>query len=114
MTDTSTAHHNEIVLVGRITSPAVERVLPSGDVISSWRLTVDRDGSGFDVVDCSAWTARTKRSAAAWQKGDVVEVRGALRRRFWRSAGGVASAYDVEVATARRVSGSLTRPQKRG
>jgi single-strand DNA-binding protein len=113
MTDTATPHRNEIVLVGRVTSPAAERVLPSGDTITSWRLTVDRDGgAGFDVVDCTAWAARTKRSAASWQKGDVVEVTGALRRRFWRAAGAVASAYDVEVHTARR-RGALTRPRRR-
>src|SRR5437763_15582752 len=114
MTDTPNPHRNEIALVGRITSPAAERVLPSGDTIVSWRVTIDRDGGGFDVVDCSAWTAKTQRSAATWAKGDVVEITGALRRRFWRSGGALASAYDVEVATARRVTGSLTRPRKRG
>lgn len=98
-------HRNEIVLVGRITSPPVERELPSGDVVRSWRLTVDRvDGSGrFDVVDCTAWTPRLRRTSSAWGKGDVVEVTGALRRRFWRAGASVASICDVEVLRARRI-----------
>jgi single-strand DNA-binding protein len=119
MTDRSPGHRNEIVLVGRITSPPAPRVLPSGTPICSWRITVDRAGAdGFDVVDCTAWTARTRRSAAAFGRGDVVEVTGALRRRFYRAGGGVASACDVEVRTARRLrrGGSaegVTRPRRR-
>jgi single-strand DNA-binding protein len=119
MTDTAHEHRNEVVLVGRITSPPAERVLPSGDPICSWRITIDRGGdAGFDVVDCTAWTARNRRSAAAWDKGDVVEITGALRRRFYRAGGGVASACDVEVRTARRLhrrgtATEVTRPRKR-
>jgi len=129
MTETGTAHRrdathgeeathrNEIVLVGRVTTPATERVLPSGDVVQQWRVTVDRAGAdgGFDVVTCTGWTARTRRAAATWQRGDVVEVAGALRRRVWRTGGGaVASLYEVEVSKARRVAVGLTRPRKRG
>ena len=114
MTDTPTTHRNEVTLVGRITTPAAERVLPSGDTICSWRLSVERDDRpGVDVVDCTAWAARTKRSAASWTKGDVVEITGALRRRFWRAGGALASAYDVEVLNARRVSAAVSRPRKR-
>lgn len=114
MTDTATTHRNEIVLVGRITSAPVERILPSGDTICSWRVTVDRDDTvGFDVLDCTAWTARNRRSAARWVKGDVVEITGSLRRRFWRAGASVASACDVEVHTARRVASAATRPRTR-
>ena len=108
MADKAHEHRNEVVMVGRITSPPAERVLPSGDPICSWRLTVDRGGGGFDVVDCTAWTARNRKCAAAWEKGDVVEVTGALRRRFYRAGAGVASACDVEVHTARRLHRSVT------
>ena len=107
MTDTATEHRNEVVLVGRVTSPAAERVLPSGDTITSWRITIDRDDEGRDVVDCTAWTARLQRSSLAWQKGDVVEINGAIRRRFWRAAAGLGSATEVEVTSA------TTRPRKR-
>ena len=36
--------------------------------------------------------------------GDVVEVTGALRRRFFRGGGGVQSRYDVEVSALRRMT----------
>src|SRR5947199_9635846 len=88
MTETAIEDRNEVVLVGRITSPAAERVLPSGDTITSWRVTVDRRDDGRDVVDCTAWSARIQRSSLGWQKGDVVQVTGALRRRFWRASAG--------------------------
>jgi single-strand DNA-binding protein len=115
MTDSLHEHRNEVVLVGRVTSPAAERILPSGDPISSWRITVERGGdTGYDVVDCTAWTARNRRSAATWVKGDIVEITGALRRRFYRAGGSVASACDVEVYTARRVSRGVTPSGRAG
>jgi single-strand DNA-binding protein len=105
-------HRNEITLVGRVTSLPTERVLPSGDSICSWRIAVDRAGpaAGFDVVDCAAWTARPRRAAASWSHHDVVEIEGALRRRFY--SGG--SICEVEVKRARRLAPALTRPRTRG
>jgi single-strand DNA-binding protein len=101
----TTGHRNEIVIVGRVTSPPEERELPSGDVVRSWRVTVDREEGSHDVIDCTAWTARLQRSVSGWAKGDVVEVAGALRRRFWRTPSGpVASRCEVEVLRAKRVS----------
>jgi single-strand DNA-binding protein len=78
----------------------------------SFRLVVPRatqaaraDGvrrPSIDTIDCVAWPARVRRAALAWQPGDTIEVEGALRRRFWRSAGGgPASRCEVEVAAAR-------------
>ena len=113
MTDTSTEHRNEVVLVGRVTSPATERVLPSGDTITSWRVTIDREGEGRDVVDCTAWGRRLQRSALGWQKGDVVEIIGALRRRFWRGAAGLGSATEVEVLQAKRLTSTAAAPRRR-
>lgn len=115
MSEDETEHRNEIILVGRVTSPATERKLPSGDVIHQWRVTVDRPGAegGRDVVDCTAWTARLQRSAASWRKGDVVEVQGSLRRRFWRGHGGtLGSSCEVEVRRARRLAAAPPRPRK--
>ena len=36
--------------------------------------------------------------------GDVVEVEGSLRRRFWRVGAGAASRSEVEVTRVRRVA----------
>jgi single-strand DNA-binding protein len=38
------------------------------------------------------------------QPGDIVEVRGSLRRRFWRAGPGAVSRTEVEVVRLRRVA----------
>jgi single-strand DNA-binding protein len=100
------AHRNEVVLAGRLAAAAVDKALPSGDHIVTWRLIVDRptaDASRkVDLVDCTAFAARVRRQALAWTAGDVIEVSGGLRRRFWRGAGGLQSRCEVEVASASR------------
>jgi single-strand DNA-binding protein len=40
--------------------------------------------------------------AARWSAGDMLEIQGALRRRFWRGAGGTASRCEVEVSAAKK------------
>ena len=105
---------NEVTLVGRVSAAAEERELPSGDVLVSWRLIVDRPPQRraapaggravvVDTVDCVAFTAAVRRTAHALAAGDVVRVEGALRRRFWRAGGGPSSRTEVEVAAVRRL-----------
>ena len=99
-------HRTEIVIVGRVSAPPEDRVLPSGDEITTWRVVVDRDQTtpGHDTLDCTAWTSRLRKTASAWTKGDVVVVEGALRRRHWRTpAGTPASGYTIEVSRAKRL-----------
>lgn len=36
------AARNEVLLVGRLSAPVEQRTLPSGDVLATWRLVVDR------------------------------------------------------------------------
>lgn len=109
------AARNEVILVGRLAALPVDVELPSGDVLKTWRLVVDRSPSKravpegvrpttVDVVKCVGWTAVVQRAAASWQVGDVVAVEGALRRRFWRTPGGPSSTHEVEVRKAKRVS----------
>jgi single-strand DNA-binding protein len=62
------------------------------------------DRRGFDAIDCTAFTARLRRSALGWQPGSVIEVTGALRRRFWRGSAGLASICEVHVTAAGKVS----------
>lgn len=98
---------NEVVLTGRVSGAPVCREMPSGDEVWTWRLVVRRGAatSGsrqtVDVVDCAAWSARVRRSVRGWSDGDVVEVSGALRRRFYRGGTGTASRCEVEVERAR-------------
>lgn len=115
-----TAPRNEVVLVGRVPAAPEERELPSGDVLVTWRLVVGRPpgrrppegvrATTVDTLDCVAWSAATRRAAAALLPDDVVEVTGALRRRFWRAGAGAASRCEVEVSSVRRVSRRPPRP----
>jgi single-strand DNA-binding protein len=104
---------NEVLLVGRLAAAPEERALPSGDVLSTFRVVVDRPptarstgprGATVDTLDCVARGAALRRAAQGWRAGDVLEVRGALRRRFFRTAGGTTgSRYEVEVVRGKRL-----------
>ena len=111
---------NEVVLVGRVSAPAEERELPSGDVIATWRLVVDRPPPGraraagqrvpkVDTVDCVVWTPKLRRAVRGFAAGDVVAVEGALRRRFWRAGAAAVSRCEVEVVSARRLARQASR-----
>lgn len=113
MSADTTDHRNEVLLVGRVSAAPEVRTLPSGDEITTWRLVVARDGvaegrPAQDTIDCTAWSSRTRRSASAWAAGDVVEVEGALRRRFWKTPAALASRCEVEVSRVRRVAKAAT------
>jgi single-strand DNA-binding protein len=101
---------NAVRLRGRVSSAPVERELPSGTAITTFRVSVARARSpmtagsrqAVDWVDCTAWGARARRSVGGWAVGDEVEVTGALRRRFFRAGDGSSTRLEVEVLTARR------------
>jgi len=100
---------NSVELAGRVSGEPEARVLPSGDDLVTLRLVVARPAGGpVDTIDLACWSRSSRRSAARLTDGDHVHVTGALRRRFFRTPGGAASRYEVEVAklTRRRVSGS--------
>ena len=101
---------NDVVLCGRLAAPAEQRKLPSGDVVLTARIIVNRDASSqsksrqrVDTIDCVAWQGRIQRTMRSWQSGDVVQIAGALRRRFYRGGAGVVSRTEVEVKKARRL-----------
>jgi single-strand DNA-binding protein len=106
-------HCNEVHLVGRLAAEPVRRELPSGDVLVQFRVVVDRGPSlrgtagrrtpTIDTLDCTAWRKDVQRSLGSYVAGDVIEVTGALRRRFWRSPGGPASRSEVEATRLRRL-----------
>ncbi|MBZ5740728.1 single-stranded DNA-binding protein [Nocardioides mangrovi] len=104
-TETAQEAVNEVRLVGRVSQAPEERVLPSGDVVWTFRVVVPRPpGAGrttVDALECAAWTARARRSVASWRPDDVVEVCGAIRRRFFRSGAGAASRVEVEMTSGR-------------
>ena len=108
---------NEVLLCGRVSTAPERRELPSGTTILTLRVSVPRSPSpmvkgskqGSDWVDCVAWGARQRRQVTGWVVGDVVEVRGALRRRFYRGGTGTAMRLEVEVLGGRRVTRATVR-----
>lgn len=99
---------NTVELVGRVSGAPDARVLPSGDDLVTMRLVVPRPTGGpVDTIDLACWSASARRAALRLSDGDRVHVTGSLRRRFFRTPGGPASRYEVEVAkvSRRRVSG---------
>lgn len=102
---------NEVLLRGRVSGDPEERELPSGSVLVSFRLVVTRSRTPMtaaskpvsDWVECTAWGARVRRQAGGWADGDQVEVRGALRRRYYRAGGQSRTSVDVEMLGGRLV-----------
>ncbi|RFU19266.1 single-stranded DNA-binding protein [Geodermatophilus marinus] len=99
---------NDVVLRGRLSAPAEVRSLPSGDALVTFRLVVRRPeprvrGQSVDVLTCISYDRALQRRAAAWVAGDVVEVQGALQRRFWRTPSGTASVCEVNCLRGRKV-----------
>ena len=98
---------NEVRIVGRVSQQPDERVLPSGDVVWTFRVVVPRVAGAaqgrqqVDALDCAAWSARARRSVATWRVDDVVEVSGAVRRRFFRSGEAAVSRFEVEMTAGR-------------
>jgi single-strand DNA-binding protein len=106
---------NEVRLAGRISAGPEERVLPSGDVLWTFRIVVPRPPAsragvraGVDALECAVWGGRVRRSVAGWGEGDLVEVTGAMRRRFFRTAAGAASRVEVEVTSGRLIRRAAT------
>lgn len=109
----SPSHVNEVTVVGRLADGVTERTLPSGDRLVDFRVVVDRpeqrgtrhrSRTTVDTLDCVVWTGRLRRQVTGWTAGDLVQVTGSLRRRFWRaSSGSPGSRYEIEVEQARRV-----------
>ena len=115
MSATTGRHRNEVTLVGEIAEPPAERELATGDQIVTFRLAVAPEGASPGSFDCSVSNPRSRRAALGWQRGDLVEVSGALRRRFYRSAGGTRPFPVVEAERVRRIgSGVKPRRQTRG
>ncbi|MGY1594972.1 single-stranded DNA-binding protein [Geodermatophilus sp. SYSU D00965] len=99
---------NDVVLRGRLSAPAELRTLPSGDTLVTFRLVVRRPeprarGQSVDVLSCITYDRALQRRVAAWEPGDVVEIEGALQRRFWRTPNGTASVCEVNCRRGRKV-----------
>ena len=119
------AHRNDVLLIGELAAPPQVRTLPSGDEVLAFRLTVrsapDRVRSATklaaagspthqtDSLECAAWRPVLQTRLQRCGVGDVLEISGALRHRFWRGPGGLASRYEIEADKIRVVTRAPTR-----
>lgn len=99
-------HVNEIVLVGRLSGEPEWKALPGGGHVVVWRLIVEHPNArspqdAIDTIRCVAFRPDVQEGVRAWRHGDLIEVRGALRHRFWRGPSGPRGLYEVEAAHAR-------------
>lgn len=112
---------NTVHLRGRVSGVGDERVLPSGDSLVTLRVVVPRpprrrapagEGKGpraqVDTIEVACWSAATRKVATGLTETDIVEVDGALRRRFFQVGGGAASRYEVEASKVSRVRAKKT------
>lgn len=95
---------NSVQLVGHVSGEPVERLLPSGDHLVTFRVVVPRSPAArrrtrqsVDTLECSAWSARVRRAAVRLATGDQIAVSGELRRTFRRGRAGVRSWVTVDV-----------------
>ncbi|QBF46026.1 single-stranded DNA-binding protein [Janibacter limosus] len=103
MADTTTDERvhetNQVEITGRVSGDPTVREMPSGDELVTLRVVVSRgEGQPVDTIDCACWSAGARRAALRLVDGTRVRVEGSLRRRFFRTPGGAASRYEVEVA----------------
>ena len=104
-----TEARNEVVLCGRVSGDPQTRELPSGSVLVVFRIVLARGRTPMtasskrtsDWVECAAWGARVRKQAASWGDGDRVEVRGALRRRYYSAGEQARTSVEVEMLGGR-------------
>ena len=110
----STEAVNSVILVGRLAAPAERKEMPSGDALWTWRVVVARpkaqvrkNGSSVDTIDCTTFSKTLGRSAEKWEKDAVLEIAGALGRRFFRTPSGTGSRYEVECNAVKKLKNPI-------
>jgi single-strand DNA-binding protein len=104
---------SQVALVGRLGAQVRSKELPSGDVITSFTVIVDRparertggqNAATVDAISCTTTRARARAFVERLEPGTVVSIDGTLRRRFWRggTGGGVGSTMEVVVRAIRK------------
>lgn len=95
---------NNCLLRGRVSAPAVDKELPSGEHVVEFRLIIGRDKrDGVDTLDIASWSAKNRRIALGFKGGEWIEVSGSVRRRFWQSPTGLASRWQIESESISRL-----------
>jgi single-strand DNA-binding protein len=112
---------NEMHLVGTLSNAPERRTLPSGDELLTFTVAVPRPGGRVDAVPVQLGPAPPaggragpthvgRRRLAVVERfgpGTTLEVRGALRRRWWRAGGGSVSRLEVAACSVEPVAGPV-------
>ena len=108
-TTTTFTAANEVRIVGRLGARVGVKVLPSGDEVTVFSIIVDRPvrelrgTTKIDTIACVTSRGQLGVRIRNWEAGRWVEAQGVLRRRFWRSGGGLGSAMEVDVRRVKAV-----------
>lgn len=94
---------NEVKLVGWVTTIAMDRELPNGDLVTSFRIAITRPEGGVDTIDLEAWSQATRKKALKLKDGEWVAITGSIRRRFWKSGAGLASRWNIVTTSIEKV-----------
>jgi single-strand DNA-binding protein len=90
---------SQVALVGRLGAQVRSKELPSGDVITTFTVIVDRparerrggqNAATVDAIACTTTRARTRSLVERLEPGT-------LRRRFWRGGNGAPVGSTMEV-----------------
>ncbi len=99
---------NSVEVVGRLGSRVTQRELPSGDIATGFAIIVDRPvndqvgNTKVDTMPCQTFRNSVAKKVLALEPGTAVSCTGVLRRRFWKSPGGLGSALEIEVRSLKR------------
>jgi single-strand DNA-binding protein len=120
---TPVPHRNNVVVAGELTPPVEARQRADGSQVLSFRVAVRSPTAGNvrdpasrdpnpagrrDILDCVVTSGALRRRIGSYRPGDVVELTGSLRHRFWNTAGRVQSRYEIEVDTLKRLARDRT------
>ncbi len=70
---------NNVSLVGRLTRDPETKVLPSGKVVSSFTLAVQRNKEEADFIPCETWNKTAESVRDYVTKGSLIAVEGSIR-----------------------------------
>jgi single-strand DNA-binding protein len=101
-----TLHRNEVHLVGEVSTTPEERELSDGRGAVTFRLDVRAEGpagSTRDSLDITLVSPRGRKAALGWTIGDLVEVEGVVRRKFYKVGAASKPFTVIEAQRAKRL-----------
>ncbi|MFD1542859.1 single-stranded DNA-binding protein [Nonomuraea guangzhouensis] len=112
---------NEVVLVGRLSAAPEDKPLPSGDILTKWRLIVrrphHRSGQTMtDSVPCATFDPEAAAFVRSLRPRDTMEIKGAFRCHVYGPTAAKIWRYEVEVSIAKEAppdEADQPRPSRR-